>query len=126
MNGQQYGQQQQYQQAPPPQGYPVHQAPPAQPFKLPKMVGYILIMIAVIFIPMGMIIQINAEGSDAADTIKMGMNIEQIGVLLAAVFTMIFLAGGGDLDKFEKLGLLLFLGVVIMATTGISLASFWS
>ena len=82
-----------------------------------------LIMVAVIFIPIGMIIGINAEGADAVDTVRMGMNIAQIGVLLASVFTMLFLGAGADLDKFEKLGLLLFLGIVVSAATGLNFLS---
>ena len=109
--------QQQYAPQPAPQ-YAVHQAPAQQQFRLPKIIGYLLIMVAVIFIPIGMIIGINAEGADAGDTIRLGMNIGQIGVLLASVFTMLFLGAGADLDKFEKLGLLLFLGIILSAAAG--------
>jgi hypothetical protein len=112
----QYGQT--YQQ-PPPQ-YAVHPAP-AQPFKLNKMLGYLLIMVAVIFIPIGMLVAINADPQDYADGVKLGATISQIGVLLSAVFTMLFLGTGADLDKFEKLGLLLFLGIVVSAATGLNL-----
>ncbi|MFH0816130.1 MAG: hypothetical protein V1934_04880 [Methanobacteriota archaeon] len=118
---QQQGQPQQYPQQYAPQPapqYAVHQAPPHQQFRLPKLIGYLLIMVAVIFIPIGMMISINASGVDAGDTVKMGMNIGQIGVLLASVFTMLFLGMGADLDKFEKLGLLLFLGILVSAATG--------
>ena len=121
MNGQQPPQQPGYgQQYAPPQYV---QTAPHQPFKLPKMIGYILIMIAVIFIPIGMMIAINASGSSASDTRKLGANIEEIGILLAAVFTMLFLGVGADLDKFEKLGLLLFLAVLVSAGMGVSLGS---
>lgn len=119
---QQQGQQQypqQYAPQPAPQ-YAVHQAPTHQQFKLPKLIGYLLIMVAVIFIPIGMMIGINAEGTDALDTARLGMNISQIGVLLSAVFTMLFLGAGADLDKFEKLGLLLFLGIIVSAASGLS------
>jgi hypothetical protein len=36
---------------------------------------------------------------------------------------MLFLGAGADLDKFEKLGLLLFLGIVVSATTGLNLGN---
>ena len=118
MNGQQQqpqGQQppygQPYQQ-PQPQ-YAVHQAP-AQPFKLNKMLGYILIMVAIIFIPIGLI-AINV--ADDVDGEEMGNTIIYIGTLLACVFTMLVMGMCQDLEKNERLGLLLFLGIVIASVT---------
>jgi hypothetical protein len=106
---QQYGQQQYVQ--PMPQ-YPVHPAPHKAGFKLPKLVGYILVMVGVMLIPAGMMMCVNA---DDADDIQNGMNVGMVGVLLTSVFTMLFLAIGDELDKYEKLGLLLFLGIVVSA-----------
>jgi hypothetical protein len=84
-----------------------------QPFRLNKMLGYILIMVAVIFIPIGLI-AINV--ADDMDDVEMGKTIIYIGAMLTSVFTMLVLGTCHDMDKYEKLGLLVFLALVLSAT----------
>jgi lipopolysaccharide export LptBFGC system permease protein LptF len=61
--------------------------------------------------------------ADDADGMEMGRSIMYIGALLASVFTMLVMGMCPDLEKHERLGLLVFLGIVLYAvTTGVGIS----